>query len=190
MSGVVLAAAGAPADAATPPPASTPLASTPLALCQSCHGHDGRPSDRTIPLIRGQQPAYLRKELDDYRSGARDSEIMSSIAASLSSAQMAQIVHDLGAARWPAPAPALAPAPAAPAEIAMCRTCHHADLAGGASAAGVAPRLAGQYPDYLVATMNAYADGERADDAQMAALMRSLSVAQRQSIALYLARLP
>ncbi|HTV45599.1 MAG TPA: c-type cytochrome [Stellaceae bacterium] len=184
LSGGTAVAAGGPAGAVAPPPSATTLA-----LCQSCHGRDGRPADHTVPIITGQQPAYLRKQLDDYRSGARNSEIMSSIAASLSNAQIARIAADLGSAQWPAPVTTPATAPAAPAEIATCRACHHADLAGGAGATGITPRLAGQYSDYLAATMEAYADGERANDAAMAGLMQSLSAAQRQRIARYLATL-
>ena len=40
--------------------------------CISCHGEDGwgSPAIRA-PAIAGQQQAYLEKQLNDYRSGAR-----------------------------------------------------------------------------------------------------------------------
>lgn len=139
-----------------------------------------------MPIIWGQQAAYIRKELDDYRNGDRESQIMSSIAESLSDAEVAQIAAYFGQAKWPARAGATTPAPA-PGAIAACKTCHNANLTGGMSPVGAAPRLAGQFAPYLLATMNAYANGERANSTQMPALMQSLSAAERKVIADYLA---
>ena len=88
-------------------------------------------------------------------------------------------------AKWPTRAEL--PLPAAPEAIATCQACHHPNLAGGMSPAGVAPRLTGQFSPYLIDTMTAYADGERANSPVMSALMRSLSPADRKTIADYLA---
>jgi cytochrome c553 len=160
---------------------------TKLQLCASCHGRDGLPSDHTVPIIWGQQAAYIRKELDDYRNGDRDNQIMSSIAESLSGDEVAQIAAHFGSARWPASS--AASPPAAPDAVATCRACHNTGLTGGASPAGVAPRLAGQFAPYLIDTMTAYADGERANSSSMSALMQSLSTADRKIVADYLASL-
>lgn len=156
-----------------------------LQLCASCHGRNGLPSDQTIPIIWGQQRAYLQKELNDYRNGDRDNQIMSSIAESLSDSDISQIASYFGQAKWPDQAKMSLPA--VPAAIATCRTCHNADLKGGMSPAGITPRLAGQFSAYLVNTMTAYADGERANSSQMPALMQSLSSVDRKTIADYLA---
>jgi cytochrome c553 len=51
----------------------------------------------------------------------------------------------------------------------------------------VAPRLAGQFSPYLIDTMTAYADGERANSTLMPALIQSLTPADRKAIAEYLA---
>jgi cytochrome c553 len=156
-----------------------------LQFCASCRGRDGLPSDQSVPIIRGQQGAYLRKQLNDYRNGDRDNQIMSSIAESLSDNEISQIADHFGGVAWPARSKASLPA--VPDAIAACRACHGAGLAGGPSAAGVAPRLAGQFSPYLVDTMTAYANGDRANSAPMSALMRSLSTADRKTIAGYLA---
>ena len=156
-------------------------------LCASCHGRDGIPADHTVPIIWGQQAGYLRKQLNDYKNGDRDSQIMSSIAESLSEQDMSRIAAQFGSAKWPAPSQAKLPA--APAAIATCQACHHADFTGGFSPSGVAPRLAGQFSAYLIATMSAYADGDRANNSAMSALMKSLSPADRTKIADYLADL-
>jgi cytochrome c553 len=156
-------------------------------LCASCHGEHGLPSDQTVPIIWGQRAAYLRKQLDDYRSGDRDSEIMSSIAESLSDAQITQLATHFADAAWPVQRK---PAPThAPAAISTCKACHGPDLTGGADTAGASPRIAAQFAPYLTDTMNAYADGQRANSPAMSGLMRSLSAAQRKAIADYLTAL-
>jgi cytochrome c553 len=156
-------------------------------LCASCHGKDGLPSDQTVPIVRGQQAAYMKKQLDDYRNGDRESQIMSSIAESLSEGEIAQIAADLGGAKWPEQAKASLPV--APAATAACKACHRADFVGGMAPSGVAPRLAGQNSAYLVGTMTAYADGERANSTVMGPLMQSLPATDRKAIAEYLAAL-
>ena len=156
-------------------------------ICASCHGKNGLPSDHTVPIIRAQRTAYLKRQLDDYRNGDRESQIMSSIAESLSEGEITELAADLGAAAWPGQAEARLPA--APAASAACKACHNADLTGGVTPSGPAPRLAGQYSAYLIATMTAYADGERANSTQMGPLMQSLSPTDRKAIAEYLAAL-
>ena len=156
-------------------------------LCAACHGAQGLPSDHAVPIIWGQQPAYLEKQLTDYRNGDRASQIMSSIAESLSEAEIARVATDFGHRKWPAQAPTKPPA--APPAIAGCLGCHHSDLTGGISGAGIAPRLAGQLPSYLVDTMTAYADGDRGNSSLMPALMEGLPAADRTAIADYLAAL-
>ena len=154
-------------------------------LCASCHGAHGLPSDPSVPIIWGQQSAYLLKQLNDYRNGDRNSQIMSSIAESLSEADVAQMAAYFSNAKWATRQ--ASPLPAAPETIATCQACHHPNLAGGVSPSGVAPRLAGQFSPYLIDTMTAYADGERANSTLMPALMHSLTPADRKAIAEYLA---
>jgi cytochrome c553 len=158
---------------------------TKVALCASCHGTDGLPSDPNVPIIWGQQDAYLRKQLSDYKNGDRDSQIMSSIAESLNDTDVSRIAAYFGSHAWPTEPEV--PLPAAPAAIAACKVCHGANLAGAAGSAGAAPRLAGQGAPYLIDTMSAYANGERANSPLMAALMHNLATADREAIAEYLA---
>jgi cytochrome c553 len=170
-----LGAVAAPADSV----------GTKVHLCASCHGANGLPSDQSVPIIWGQQPGYIKKQLSDYKNDDRDSQIMSSIAESLSDADVSRIAIYFGGAAWPAQPKASLPA--APAAIATCKVCHGANLTGAASPAGIAPRLAGQGAPYLIDTMTAYANGERANSPLMASLMYNLSTADRKAIAGYLA---
>jgi cytochrome c553 len=177
---LALAAVVVPASAQEP-------ATGQVQMCASCHGRNGLPVDLTVPIISGQQPAYIRKQLNDYRSGDRDSEIMSSIAQGLSEPQIAEIADHFGAAAWPREPPT--PPALPPAALAACAACHNRDLEGETGPAGPAPRLAGQSSSYLIAEMTAFATGERTNNTPMSALMRSVSTADRKAIADYLASL-
>jgi cytochrome c553 len=181
---VALGAATAPLSIEFPLPG--PVAPK-AQLCASCHGRRGLPSDHAVPIIWGQQPAYLQKQLRDYRNGDRDNEIMSSIAQSLSEGEIAPIANFFGSAKWPEQR-AASPL-TAPDAIAACKACHGPNLTGGTSSAGMAPRLAGQLSPYLFDTMTAYASGERGNSTQMLVLMRSVSLADRRAIAGYLGAL-
>ena len=63
----------------------TALASKPakLGLCAACHGESGVSRVAGTPHLAGQDEAYLRKALNDYRTGARKVAPMSSIANQL-----------------------------------------------------------------------------------------------------------
>ncbi len=54
-----------------------------LGLCAACHGENGISRIAGTPHLAGQDENYLRKALNDYRSGARKVAPMSSIANQL-----------------------------------------------------------------------------------------------------------
>ena len=78
----VAAGALAPAQAGAPThgPATRPVK---LGLCVSCHGEDGRSRIAGTPHLAGQDEAYLRKSLEDFRSGKRSAAPMNAVAGSL-----------------------------------------------------------------------------------------------------------
>src|SRR4051794_31904333 len=75
-----------------------------LSQCWSCHGQTGRPSDSTTPVIWGQDAAYIAKQLNDYRDGTRDSQIMSSMAEGVPRARFAEAAERIAMKPWPDPA--------------------------------------------------------------------------------------
>jgi cytochrome c553 len=155
------------------------------AICASCHGQEGKPVDaRTMPNIWGQNNYYIVKQLSDYRNGTRGNAIMASIAKSLDHADLRPMAAYFAAKKAPATTAAAAPAPAAE-KIAVCVQCHQQNFVGGLPA----PRLAGLNADYLLAQMNAFADGKRTNNLDMPQLMRDLTPADREQIAKYLASL-
>lgn len=166
--------------------AQEPLAAA-LETCWSCHGAAGVPKDPTVPVIWGQRADYLEAQLRAYRSGDRENQIMNSMAESLRRADIPAAAALIASKGWPAGS-AVGSA-AVPDAVATCRGCHGADLQGGVSPLGPAPRLAGQMAAYLQGQMVAFAQGERPNQPAMSALMKSLDGASQSALASYLAGL-
>ena len=156
-----------------------------LATCNACHGQNGQPIDKAIPIIWGQQTSYLVKQLHDYRSEDRASPIMSPLAATIKPEEWRKVAGYFAAKTWPAKQASSAATPPAAEKIAVCRICHQPNFEGGLPA----PRLAGQSYEYLVAAMNSFVDDKRTNSVDMATLMKALSAADREAIARYLADL-
>ncbi|AGI25715.1 class I cytochrome c [Pseudomonas sp. ATCC 13867] len=64
-----------------------------LPLCSSCHGAAGVSVAPNFPNLAGQRDVYLRKQLQDFRSGARKDPVMSPVAAGLTDAQIEAAVR-------------------------------------------------------------------------------------------------
>jgi cytochrome c553 len=156
---------------------------TKVQLCAACHGENGVPTDpKTIPIIWGQQQSYLVKQLHDFRSGDRDSPVMSPIAKSLAQEDLRKIAAYFAAKSWPAqPAAASAPTDG----LVQCQPCHQPNFQGGPPA----PRLAGLSYEYLVAAMRAFATAERTNNGDMPKFMQALTDSERDAMARYLSAL-
>jgi len=61
------------------------------ATCAACHGADGNSTIPTNPILAGQYESYLVQALKAYRSGDRQSAIMSGFASALSDKQIADL---------------------------------------------------------------------------------------------------
>ena len=59
--------------------------------CQTCHGLDGQAKLPEAPSLAGQTEVYLAKTLKDYRSGARQNEMMSLVARNLKDDDIADL---------------------------------------------------------------------------------------------------
>jgi cytochrome c553 len=158
--------------------------------CAGCHGDNGIPTDKTIPVIWGQTREYLLKELHDFKTGLRKNETMSSIASSLSMEDMEALATHFSELKWPN----LGQPPATADTISLaravtsasnCRGCHQEQFEGDY----IRPRLAGQQQDYLLQTMNDFRDGHRANYSVMTAVVRGVDANDLKSVAAYLAGL-
>jgi len=154
-------------------------------LCSACHGQNGVPTTAaTIPIIWGQQGNYLYKELHDYKSGDRANPLMGPIVQGFSLPDLRKMAEYFATKTWPAPQTGNTAA-TPPEGIQMCRACHQQNFEGGAPA----PRLAGLSYEYLLAAMNAFADGKRTNNLDMPGFMKALTENQREAMAHYLAGL-
>lgn len=70
------------------------------------------------------------------------------------------------------------------AGVAACSTCHGAD--GNATQAPTFPRLAGQYPEYLVYALESYANGSR-KNAVMMPIASGLTAKDMRDLAVFYA---
>jgi cytochrome c553 len=159
-------------------------------VCTACHGAQGVPIDKTIPVIWGQQPGYLYLQLRDFKSGARKSPLMGPIAKGLSRDDMMALAEYFSKKPWTrlgqpqAPANVVTEAERTNGSIG-CTGCHQGNFQG----AGTQPRLAGQRREYLESQMLAFRDGSRGNNPGMSDLMKAATKAQLAVMAQYLAGL-
>jgi cytochrome c553 len=182
----VLALAGAAAALADGTDAQRQKA----AVCESCHGIEGRSTVPDTPSLAGQPKQFVTTQLVMFREGNRKNAVMSPVAAPLSNAE----INELGsyfAAQSPAPAgkPLAAGAAAAGrglAEKLYCTQCHGAELQGQQHI----PRLAGQRAEYLRAQLVGFKAGTRFDmDGNMTAAAQALTPADIETLATWLSTL-
>ena len=62
-------------------------------VCAGCHGENGKPVDKTIPTIWGQQAGYLYFQLRDFKRGDRKNDIMQPIASTFERDDMLAIAE-------------------------------------------------------------------------------------------------
>jgi cytochrome c553 len=189
---VVLAALAAPANAAevhevpaVASPGNTAEAEAflgaKLLVCNTCHGADGVPKNAIVPVIWGQQEPFLLKQMHDFQSGDRDSEVMSWMATALTPSELGAAAAYFAKKNWPARS-AGAASTSPPAIAAVCQVCHQQNFVGGLAG----PRLASQSQEYLVEAMRRFAEGERKNNADMMNIMQAISPAEREAMARYI----
>ncbi len=164
--------------------------------CFLCHGAEGESSTELYARLAGQHPAYLEKQLKDFRDGRRKGGGMEQMAADLKDDEIRWLgvyFSTQKAAPFPATDRVLAstgrslyefgsPAAGVPA----CISCHGANGQG----AGLVPRLAGQLPVYTMRQLKQFARSGRAKDAlPMHLIAGKLSDLEIKAIAEYLGEL-
>ena len=159
-------------------------------VCAACHGADGLPREKTIPIIWGQNAAYLYLQLRDFEKGERKSDTMTPIAHDLVKDDALDLAEYFAAKEWPRTGAPSASASVVAASVAVnkevvCTACH-ADRFQGDS---TVPRLAGQQRDYLAKTLMDFRSRSRANNPAMSDFMNAITPEQIQAMASYLAGL-
>ncbi len=180
-------AEAAPADTAKAAPVSPDPVSAGKAAaagCAGCHGETGVSKIAGTPSLVGLDPKYLVVAMKAYKDGQRKNDMMKSLLAAVSDANLNNIA--LFYALQP-PARAQTPAPgdqaAGKAGAAACAACHGDQ---GVSGNPVNPSLAGQDAQYLAAALRAYKDGSR-NEQTMKGLAGSLDDRAMRDLAAYYA---
>ena len=156
--------------------------------CGACHGLNGVPKDKSIPIIWGQNAGYLYLQFRDYQRGARKNDQMTPIAQNITKEDALALAEYFSAKPWPntrAPAASKADANSAMTAIksVVCTSCHLEQFQGDSSI----PRLAGQEHDYLNKTMADFRTGARTNNPGMTGLISTVTPEQLAAIAKYLA---
>lgn len=184
----------APAAAQVAPPDARSVAST---VCVACHGEDGNSPIDVFPRIAGLQEGYFVKQLRDFQSGRRRSDVMAPIVAALKPEDF-QPLAAYYAGRKPKPD---APAARRMADVGKliyydgneetgvpaCVGCH---MAGGAGYL-MYPRIGGQHVTYVKQQLKNFASGERTNDPSrfMRVVAKRMTDEEMDAVASYLAGL-
>ena len=175
------------------------------AKCVACHQADGNSADPKIPKLAGQNPAYLYWQLWAYKTGARRSDIMSGIVATLSDSDMADAASfytwqtirpdAIKDQRLAAIGEQIFFAGVGPGMAPPCAMCHGSPRQEGMPMIAMMPMMAnvpdlnGQHAAYIVDQLNRFASGER-QAVMMGRIAAMLSVTNKKAVAEYISGLP
>lgn len=161
--------------------------------CFLCHGAEGESASEVFPRLAGQNAEYVAKQLENFKSGKRQSTAMAPMVEKLTPEDMAALGRFY--ASRPPHQEAAKDAPLAAvgqyiyqvgnrfSGVPACATCHGADGAGS----NALPRLAGQHAAYLDKQLRQF--GQRArnnDNAVMHAVVEKMTPLEMAAVAEYL----
>jgi cytochrome c553 len=137
--------------------------------CQECHGEAGLGTAEHFPKLAGQGAPYLRKQLSDFRSGARKNLIMTDMAAAISKQDVEDIAaYFSGSPHWSgedrnfsAVGQSLFRDGDSARGLMACASCHGENGGGDFAAASPVPAIAGQRESYLATQLYAWKAGDR-----------------------------
>ncbi len=165
-------------------------------VCAACHTNDGSRGSPANPILQGQHPEYLVKQLSEFKSGKRANPIMSGMAASLSDDDMKNVAA-FYAGKTAKPGFAKNKELVALGEkiyrggiadrmIPACAGCHSPT---GAGIPAQYPRLAGQHADYTEAQLVAFRSGSRKNSIPMTGVAAKMNDREIKAVADYIAGL-
>jgi cytochrome c553 len=163
-------------------------------VCLACHGVDGNSPIPANPNLAGMPAEYIAKQLEYYKSGKRVNAIMQGMSAGLTPEDMKAVGDYYFAQRGNSQAVAIDMKKAergqhiyrvgiVEAKVPACASCHGGS---GAGIPAIYPRVSGQWQEYTLAQLKAYANGER-KNAQMNAIAARLKESDLIALAEYMA---
>ncbi len=192
--------ASAQAENATKTAVPKPELQAKIAYCENCHGVSGRGFHGyyPIPRLAGQQPEYIKNQLQAFIEHRRTNNIMFSVAHVLSPAMLDALTESFQKLE---PKPLTKPAPEGliaegkkifeegitKSDVPPCAGCHGPEAKGE----GQFPRLAGQLSDYVADKLTNWAKERGQNPANpdssaiMAPIAHSLDQQQIKAVAAY-----
>jgi cytochrome c553 len=164
--------------------------------CSPCHNSENRAADPNVPSIDGMSARVMLKQLNDYATGLRGTELMQPIAQGLTEQDAIDLAAFISAlSRQNLPASMNSTSSIDPSNlsyrrlvyfgdprrgIASCASCHGRD--------GVvpdAPRIHGLSSEYAQKQLDDFATGKRTNDlySAMRTISRQLTVGERAELA-------
>ena len=165
-------------------------------VCAACHTSDGSRGSPANPILQGQHPEYLVKQLAEFKAGKRANAIMSGMSATLSEADMKNVAA-FYAGKQAKPGFAknkelvtqgekIYRGGIADRNVPACAGCHSPS---GAGIPAQYPRLAGQHADYTEAQLSAFRSGARKNNPTMMGVAAKMNDTEIKAVADYIAGL-
>ena len=166
------------------------------ATCVACHTADGTRGSPANPILQGQHPEYIVKQLQEFKSGKRKNAVMSGMVAALSDDDMKQLGAFYGS-KTAKPGFAKSKDTLALGEkiyrggimerqVPACAGCH---TPSGAGMPAQYPRVGSQHGDYTEAQLIAFRAGTRGNSAQMVAIAGKMNDREIKAVSDYIAGL-
>ena len=163
----------------------------------ACHTTDGSRGSPANPILQGQHPDYLAKQLAEFKAGKRNNPDHARLRFGAQPAgheERGGLLRDqAGQARvreeqghGPALGESIYRGGIADRNVPACAGCHSPS---GAGIPAQYPRLAGQHADYAEAQLVAFRSGARANSAQMTGVAAKLNDREIKALADYIAGL-
>ena len=192
-----------------PPAGAATQGAALLAVCAACHGMNGIGMSPTHPNLAGQGYNYILKELENFRSGARKSSIMTGMAMTIPPSPKHANLKDIAAyfsqltPMWTYVAVGAVPATAAQLKLGKiiyrrgnaaeglpaCAACH--GLNGEGNGPMAIPALAGQHAPYMLGELQRFASGRRTNSPGqvMYTISRAMTADEENAVIAYLAQM-
>jgi cbb3-type cytochrome c oxidase subunit III len=165
-------------------------------VCAACHTADGSRGSPANPILQGQHPEYLVKQLSEFKSGKRDNAVMKGFATALSDEDMKNVAAFYAGKQAKAGAAKnkdlvvlgekIYRGGIADRKVPACAACHSPS---GAGMPAQYPRLSGQHTDYTTAQLVAFRDGIRKNNAVMTGVVAKMNDREIKAVADYIAGL-
>lgn len=169
--------------------------------CVECHGTHGQGThEARFARLAGQHPAYIVRQVEHFRSGARKNDAMAIGARAVADDDL----RDIAAFFASQPRVKGNGAPGTPAAVRLvtqgdpargipaCVSCHGAESLGQSLPGFVVPSLAGQEYQYLINQFGEWRQGWRVDspDGSMVRIAKALTETEITELSQYFANLP